>query len=352
MSASAFLLYGSYGYTGALIAAEAVRRGLRPILAGRNAARLQAQAATLDLPYRVLSLEDPRALDAALREVPLVLHCAGPYAVTARPMAAACLRTGTHYLDITGEIGVFEYLARLDEEAQAAGVMLLPGAGFDVVPSDCLAAHLKQRLPTATHLELAFMGLGAGMSHGTASTMLYNLTGQGVVRREGRLTPVPLGTPSRLVDFGRGPRRVYAIPWGDVSTAFYSTGIPNITVYTRLPDNVARWLPLARRLLPLVRRTPLRRWLQRRIDAAPPGPTAEQRARGRSLLWGEVRDDAGQHASARLVTPEGYTLTVLTALALVERVLQGQAPPGFQTPAKAFGPDFILTIPGVQREPG
>ncbi len=346
----AFLLYGAYGYTGALIAEEAVRRGMQPILAGRNAERLQAQAAALGRPYRVCALDDAAALDAALTDVPLVLHCAGPFILTAPPMVTACLRTGTHYLDITGEIPVFEALARRDAEARQAGIMLLPGVGFDVVPSDCLAAHLKRRLPTATHLELAFMGVGGGISHGTASTALHNLSNRGMVRREGRLTPVPLGTPSREVDFGRGPRRVHAIPWGDVSTAFYSTGIPNITVYTRLPRGATPMLALTRPLLPMLRLRPVHRWLQRLVDARITGPSEEARARGRSLLWGEVRDGHGRRAAARMETPESYQLTALTALAAVERVLAGEAPPGFQTPARAYGPDFILSIPGVRRE--
>ncbi len=170
-----FLLYGSYGYSGALIADLAVRNGMRPILAGRNAVRLKAQAETLGLEHRPISLDDFTSLEAALKEVPLVLHCAGPFSHTFKPMVDACLRTGRHYLDITGEIAVFEALAARDAEAQQEGVMLLPGVGFEVVPSDCLVAHLKQRLPEATHLTLAIGSLGGGLSHGTTLTSIEGL---------------------------------------------------------------------------------------------------------------------------------------------------------------------------------
>lgn len=345
-----FLLYGAYGYTGYQIAAEAVRRGWQPILAGRNGPRLQALAERWGLPYRVVALDDEEGLRRALADVPVVLHCAGPFALTARPMVAACLATGTHYLDITGEVAVFEALAALDAEARAAGVMLLPGVGFDVVPSDSLAVHLKRRLPTATHLELAFVGLGSGASHGTAVTMLYHLhrTGQGVVRRHGRLVATPLGQPVRMLDWGRGPRRMMAIPWGDVSTAYYSTGIPNITVYTR-----AVFVPALLRLgTRLVRWKPLYRGLRRWLDARVTGPDSQALRQGQSLLWGQVRDEQGRTATAWMRTPNGYAFTVQAALALVERVVQGEVYPGFQTPAKAYGPDEVLALPGVGRWDG
>jgi short subunit dehydrogenase-like uncharacterized protein len=263
-------------------------------------------------------------------------------------MAEACLQAGVHYLDVTGEIAVFEMLARRDEAAKAAGVMLLPGAGFDVVPSDCLAAHLKRRLPTATKLALGFQ-MSGGLSRGTATTMAENVHKGGVVRRNGVLTPVPAAWRTRTIDFGRGPVPAMMIPWGDVSTAYHSTGIPDIEVYTAAPLGTRVFARLSRYLGWALGSKPVQRWLKQRIQARPPGPTDEQRARGRSLLWGEVRDDRGATAVARLRGPEGYTLTALTALAIVERVLAGQAPAGFQTPSRAYGPDFILEVPGTER---
>jgi short subunit dehydrogenase-like uncharacterized protein len=343
-----FLLYGSYGYTGRLIVERARAAGLTPLLAGRDGATLATQAAETGLPHRAFALDDTAALDAALRETRVVLHAAGPFSRTSRPMVEACLRTGVHYLDITGEIAVFEAVAARNARARAAGVMLLPGAGFDVVPSDCLAAHLKRRLPTATRLSLAFQGIG-GISRGTMTTMMENIGQGGAVRRGGRITRVPAAYRSRMVDLGRGPVSVTTIPWGDVSTAFHSTGIGDVEVYTRVGASARRGMVASRHLGWLLGSAPVQALMKRRIQSGPPGPTPEQRARGMSLLWGEVEDDAGGRALARMRTPEGYTLTAMTSVEAVRRVLAGDAPAGFQTPSRAYGADWVLEFEGVER---
>jgi short subunit dehydrogenase-like uncharacterized protein len=342
------LVYGANGYTGELIARLAAARGLRPILAGRSGAVVGALARELRLEARVFGLDEPAALVRGLSDVGVVLHCAGPFARTSQPMADACLAARAHYLDITGEVAVFEALAERDAEAKAAGVMMLPGAGFDVVPSDCLAAHLKRRLPSATQLALAFLATG-GFSRGTATTMVENLDKGGLVRRDGRLTRVPAGWKTRAIDFGRGPRPAITIPWGDVSTAFHSTGIPNIEVYMAAPLALRAGVKLARPLAPLLGTRFVQSFLKRRIQAGPPGPSPAARARGRSFLWGEATDPGGGRVESRLATPEGYTLTALTAVAIAERALAGDAPPGFETPSRAYGADFILAIEGVTR---
>ncbi|MHB1311452.1 MAG: saccharopine dehydrogenase family protein [Gemmatimonadaceae bacterium] len=342
------LIYGVTGYTGRLVLEECLAAGLRPVVAGRDAAAVRALAEPHRLAWRVASLADATALDAALAGVTVVIHCAGPFARTSRPMADACLRNRVHYLDITGEIAVFESLARRDAEAKAAGVMLLPGAGFDVVPSDCLAAHLKRRLPSATSLVLAFYG-GSGLSRGTATTMAENAGGPGAIRRGGRIVPVPPAWRTRVVDFGSKRRLTMTIPWGDVSTAFYSTGIPDIEVYAAVHPSSVRMMRLSRVIAPILRTAWVRRQLVKAIHRRPAGPSAEARAGGRAQLWGEVRDAAGKTATARLETPDGYTLTAKTAVLAAFAVLEGRAVPGFETPSRAFGADFILSVPGTTR---
>lgn len=345
-----FLLYGSYGYTGRLVARRAVERGLRPLLAGRDGEALGAQAREMGLPCRAFPVEDAVGLEAALGEVPLVLHCAGPFRHTFRPVAEACLRTRRHYLDITGEIGVFEELAGLGDVAERAGVMLLPGVGFDVVPTDCLAAHLKRRLPSATRLRLAFQARRGGVSRGTARTMVERLGEGGMVRKRGGLVRVPLAWKARQVDFGDGPVAATTIPWGDVSTAWYSTGIGDVEVYVAVSPAALWLMRLGRGLEPLLASGPARRLLRRWIGRRPAGPSDAQRARGEARVWGEVEDDAGGRAAARVRTPEGYTLTARASVAAAERVLRGEAPAGFQTPSLAYGPDFVLELEGVVRE--
>ena len=344
------LIYGSYGFTGNLIARLAVKRGLQPILAGRDPERLAKQAVELGLEHVAFSLDDRAATERALQNAAVVLHCAGPFVHTSRPMADACLLAGVHYLDITGEIAVFEALAARDAEARAAGVMLLPGVGFDVVPSDCLAAHLKQRLPSATRLILGIKQAGGQSSHGTLNSAIESLPLGGKARRDGELVDVPLGTLTRQIDFGRGPRPAVAVPWGDVSTAWYSTGIPNIEVYFAWPSAM-RWGMMATRYLrPLLATDAARGALKRLVAAQPAGPSESQQAEGFTLLYGEVLDDAGGRRVSRLRTPEPYRLTAETALLSAINVLAGCAEPGFQTPSRLFGPDFITEFDGVQRE--
>jgi short subunit dehydrogenase-like uncharacterized protein len=343
------LIYGSNGYTGRLIVERALERGLRPVLAGRNAEAVGTQAASAGLEHRVFALDEPRAVDEGLAGVDVVLHCAGPFARTSRPMADACLRAGAHYLDITGEIAVFEALAARDAEAKARGVMLLPGVGFDVVPSDCLAAHLARRLPTATRLSLGFQTTG-GMSRGTATTMIESGGKGGMVRRAGALVPVPAAWQTRRIDFGFGPRLATTIPWGDVSTAFHSTGIGDVEVYVAVPPSTRR-LMIASRYVGGLLRTPLARaLLLRAVRRRPPGPDADERAFGVSRLWGEAADADGRRVVSRLAGPEAYTLTALTAVAAVEMVLVGGARAGFQTPSRVFGADFVMGIEGVTRD--
>ena len=346
--ASDFLLYGSTGFVGDAIARLAVQKNLNPILAGRNGAKVRAQATELGMEYRIFELDDALAIDSALGDVSTVLHCAGPYIHTFKPMADGCLRTGTHYLDLTGEIPVYESLAAHDSEAKEQGVMLLPGVGFDVVPTDCLAIHLKHRLPSATRLTLAFHSEGpAGLPPGTAKTMIEMIPYGNRVRRDGQLVPAP-EVGLRMIDFGRGPFRAVRLTWGDIFMAYYSTGIPNIEDYVVLSEKLSQQMNAINKLRPLFNLSIMRELFKR---VTPAGSTAEERARTQTHVWGEVEDDQGQKAVSRLHGPEaGVTWTAQSALAVVRKVLEGNALPGFQTPSLAYGADFVLECEGVTRE--
>lgn len=353
-----FLIYGANGYTGELITRYAVERGLKPILVGRNAIAIEALAKKHHLEYRVFSLDETGRLDAALQEVEMVLHCAGPFSITSRPMVEACLRNKKHYTDITGEISVFETCAAMDKKAQDAGVMLMPGVGFDVVPSDCLALHLKNRLPTATHLSLAFFGQGR-ISHGTQATMTMNVGKGGAIRKDGKITSVPAAWKTREIDFGESVssphvskgslvKTAVTIPWGDVSTAYHSTGIPNIEVFTVAPPSAVKVMKASRYIGWLLAAKPVNDYLQKKIPAG--GPSDEERAKGKTLLWGEASDLNGNRVESRQQGPEGYTLTAIAALNIAEKILSGNFTPGYQTPASAYGADLVLEIEGTARQ--
>jgi len=319
------------------------------VLAGRNARAVAALAAELGCAHRAFALDDAGALRAGLAGATAVLNCAGPFSRTAAPMVDACLRARVPYLDITGEIDVLEGCAARDADARTAGIPLLPGAGFDVVPSDCLAAHVARRLPSATRLALAFAP-ATGPSRGTALTMLEHAHAGGTVRRGGALHHVPSGWRTRRIDFGHGPRTAITIPWGDVASAYHTTGIGDVEVYAAVPFGVRAGVHLSRACGPLLAWPALRRMFEARIRRGPPGPTAEERARLETLLWAEATDDGGRAARARLRTPEAYELTSMTALDLGLRAARGELPAGYQTPARALGPDYILSFPGVARE--
>jgi short subunit dehydrogenase-like uncharacterized protein len=346
---SDFLLYGATGFVGDAAARLAVRSGLRPVLAGRNAVKLERQAAELGVEYRAFSLDDPAAIDRALGSVSVVLNCAGPFRHTSMPIAEACLRTGTHYLDLTGDVPVLEALAALDAAAKVRGIMILPGVGFDVVPTDCLAVHLKQRLPTATHLALAFHSEGpAGFPPGTQRTAIEQIPYGSRTRREGRIEIPRRTPPSRTIDFGGGPLRVDWLMWGDVFTAYRSTGIPNIEDFAVQPKAERRLLALAGYVRPLFKLASVRRLALRAVK---PGPTPFECAQTVTHVWGEVRDEEQRRVVSRLHGPEaGIVWTTRAALSAVRKVLAGDAPPGFQTPALAYGPDFVLECEGVTRE--
>ncbi len=341
-----FLIYGANGYTGELITRYAVERGMKPILAGRNKAKIEELAKQFDLPFRIFGLDETEKLDTALKETEFVLHCAGPFSITSKPVVEACLRNKKHYLDITGEIAVFEAMARRDKKAKEAGIMIMSGVGFDVVPSDCLALHLKNRLPSATHLTLAFYGLGK-ISHGTQATMTMNVGRGGAIRQNGEIVNVPAAWKTREIDFGEVKKTGVTIPWGDVATAFYSTGIPNIEVYTILPETNLRMLKLSRYIGWLLATKPVQNYLQKKIPEG--GPSDAERARGKTYLWGEAKDEQGNCAAARLLCPEGYTMTALTALKIAEKILDGNFCAGFQTPAKCYGADLVLEIEDISR---
>jgi len=342
-----FLIYGANGYTGELIVRLAAERGLKPILAGRNAAKVEELARQFNLDYRVFALDETEKLDSALREVSFVLHCAGPFSITSKAMVEACLRTGRHYLDITGEIAIFEQMAGFDQKAKDANIMIMPGVGFDVVPSDCLARHLKNRLPSATNLTLAFYGLGR-ISHGTQATMTMNIGKGGAIRQNGEITSVPAAYKTREIDFGEVKKVGVTIPWGDVSTAFYSTGVPNIEVFAVVPAAQIKLLKLSRYLGWVLATKPLQNYLQSKIP--PGGPTEEERKKGKTLLWGQASDNDGNRVEARQEGVEGYTLTALAALKIAENILNENFCTGFQTPAKCYGADLILEIEGSSRQ--
>jgi short subunit dehydrogenase-like uncharacterized protein len=341
-----WLIYGANGYTGRLIAEAAAARGMTPIIAGRNREAVEALAGRLKLDSRVFALDSAAQIQAALDGISLVLNCAGPFAPTAEKVVDACIAGGIHYLDISGEPEMFEkHLAR-GAEAKATGAVVIPGVGFDVVPSDTLARCLADRMPGAVSLEMAFMGDGSG-SAGSAKTTLGMMADKCKVRREGRIVRKPLAFSQQQVRFSDREAWCMSIPWGDISTAFHSTGIPNITMYIATTRKAARRMRAMSPLMSLLSIPALRRKMFSRLEASIQGPDKATRERCCMRLWGRVTDASGNTLEATVDTPEGFTFTTAAALLCVNKVLSQPPEGGCYTPTMAFGSGLLDEIPGT-----
>ncbi|MFI5180244.1 MAG: saccharopine dehydrogenase family protein [Thermoanaerobaculia bacterium] len=341
------LLYGVSGYTGRLIADVLRREGLRAVLAGRRPETVDPVAKAFGWETLCFPLADPDLVARMVEPFSVLLLAAGPFSKTSAPALEACLRARTAYLDITGEIEVFEACFARHKDAEKAGIPVLPGTGFDVVPSDCLAAALSAALPGATHLQLAFRGFKT--SAGTMKTMIEGIPKGGAARVDGKIIRVPPAWKTMTVPFPDKPRLAMTIPWGDVSTAFRSTGIPNIEVYMAVPPSAISAAKRSAFLAPLLGLGLVQSFLKARVDRNVRGPTEEDRRRERSVLWGRVSDGT-REVNGTLETPEGYALTAETAVAIAKRVLAGEVAPGVWTPSQAFGARFIESIPGCRLE--
>ena len=339
------MIYGANGFTGRLIAQEARRRGLAPVLAGRSSHAVRALGQELGLESRTFDLSNPAATERQLADIRVVLHCAGPFSATQQPMLSACIARGVHYLDITGEIPAFEHLHSRANDAAQAGITAVSGVGFDVVPTDGVAALLADALPSATRLRLAF--LAGAVSRGTAITALEIIERGGMSRQQGLILREPVATRTWSLEHHGRQYTGASIPWGDVATAYYSTGIPTIETYMALPASAAMALRALYLAAPLLRVPAVRETLRQRASRAK-GPTEEQLRRDHSIVWGEVTDAVGQRRTAKLIGPEAYAWTVEAALAAVNRVMTGSVPAGALTPSQAFGKGFVTTLPNTK----
>ncbi|NJN43246.1 MAG: saccharopine dehydrogenase [Flammeovirgaceae bacterium] len=340
-------VYGSYGYTGKLIIEECLKKQLPVILSGRNEELLKQQSESTGLPYKTIDINSPQALDELLMNAIVVIHCAGPFKFTSKQMVEACLRTSTHYTDITGEYMVFEMLASLDEQARKKNIMMLPGAGFDVVPSDCLALHLKEKLPNATHLQLAFASTGGGLSRGTARSTLEGFGYGSMIRKDGQYRPIKTAGKTMLVNFGPFEKTAVCIPWGDIATAYRSTGIPNIEVYIGVNTRIRRILKITRYLNWLLRARWVKRLIKKQIDKRIHGPSQKHLLHSKSYMWGRAMDHEGREVISRLETLNGYALTAKASVHIAEKILDGKSKAGYYTPASAFGSVLIKEITGI-----
>ena len=342
-----FVLYGANGYTGELIARLSYAYGLRPLLAGRNTEAIKNLAKELSLEYITVGLDNPAALDNLLKGQQLVIHAAGPFSKTAKQMVEACIRNNVHYTDINGDISCFELVKTFNQTAIEKNCMLMPGVGFDVVPTDSVAKKITELFPGVTDLKLAFASIGSTISHGTATTMAEKLGEGGAKRINGKIIGTPLGENSMWVDFGKKNLFVMSIPWGDISTAHHTTGIPNIETFFAIKPSVYKWMKMQKFFNWFLKLELVRNIIKKRIDQRPAGPDEKMRKEGKSLVWGKGTNAEGESITVRLAGPEGYTLTAHASLIIATEILKGNWKPGYQTPAGCYGSELVLKVPGV-----
>jgi short subunit dehydrogenase-like uncharacterized protein len=320
---STLLIYGATGYTGRMAAQRAKALGLTFEIGGRSHQPLAALAAQLDVPYRVFDT----GADAAgfLSGISVLLNVAGPFAHTAEGLMRACLQTGVDYLDITAEINVYRLAERLGAQAKDAQVMLLPGVGWDVVPTDSLAAHVARRVDKPAALSIALQVPGS-MSRGSARSV-SEIIGAGVMARvDGELVATPDAQP-RHFDFGEGPVLCVPLSFGDLVTAWHSTGIANISMYVHLSGEA---------------------FPEGDLSLLPDGPDAEERAKHPAHAAVEITGGDGSVARSFIDTVNGYAYTPLAAVEAARRVLKGERRPGFATPVQVFGGGFAESITGTR----
>jgi short subunit dehydrogenase-like uncharacterized protein len=315
------MIYGATGYTGRMAALRASDIGLDPVLAGRDGELLRALASDLGVLHRVSSLDDEDQVQLVLKGVDILLNCAGPFARTARPLMAACLKTGTHYLDIAAELDSYQLAGKMNDEAMEAGVMLMPGCGGSVAMLGSLAAHAVERVSYPVSLRIALHVSGA-MSRGSAISASQNLTAQCLMRKADALTP---RDPGELRDFNFGNNQASCFPvtLPDLITIAHQTGIPDIETYIHVSGDAFPEGDLA---------------------ALSDGPNLQEREANRYQAAVEVLDRYGTTTRAFLDTVNGYTFTPLAAIEAARRVLDGEFQPGFQTPVGLFGSGFAETI--------
>lgn len=316
------MIYGATGYTGRMAAEHAKAQGLDVVIAGRNGESLESLAAQLCVPYRVFTPDNQAA--ESLEGIGVLLNFAGPFAQTADALMQACIKVGVDYLDITAEIKVYRLAERLGAQAAEAGVMLLPGVGWDVVPTDCLAMHVARRVRDPQALKVALQVAGS-MSRGSALSV-SEIIGAGLLARvDGLLVATPDTKPQHF-EFGDGPALCVPLSFGDLVTGWHSTGIPNISMFVHITGDA---------------------FPEGDLSQLPDGPSAEQREAHRARAVAEVIGADGASARSVIETVNGYTYTPLAAVEAARRVLHGDRRPGFETPARVFGVGFAETIAGT-----
>ena len=342
------MLYGANGYTSRLIIKELVGQNIKPILAGRNQEKINNLADKHGFDSSIFSLDNTDNIDKNLRDIDVLINAAGPYSLTAKPLINACIRTKTNYIDITGEIDVFVYAQTKHADAKDAGIIICPGVGFDVIPTDCLSVILKDKLPDANELNICFFSENGRPSIGTAKTSIEGLSNGGRIRKDGKIEQVALAHAVKEIDYGQGPKMAMSIPWGDVATAYFSTGIPNIVVYIPRSQRGINKIKKQRKWLFILKLKLVQNYLKNKMDKKiiNGGDTDEQHAKSKMWVWAEVKNNEGRSESGYFQVANGYDVTGYGAMFFAKAIMKNKFDGGYYTPSLLLGANIIESLPG------
>ena len=335
------MIYGASGYSAQLIIEELILRNVKPILAGRNELTVKSISEKFGCKFRIFELSNDKQVDEALGDIHTLLNCAGPFRLTAKELIESCLRTKTNYLDITGEIPVMHLAFSMNQKAKVSGIVILPSVGFDIIPTDCIAKHLSEKMPNAVNLKLALINKRGKISRGTWLTTLEFLKGTGRVLRDGKLIESPIGEFAINIRLKNFSFSGLSIPWGDVYSSYHSTGIPNAEVYLAVPKRIVQLRNLLSMLLKIFRIEMVKNFAAWYIQKNLTGPSKEERNTARSFIWGRVENSKGEMVEEVYQVMEGYNLTAKGAAESAIRILNNPLKPGYYTPSLAFGSDFM-----------
>jgi len=315
------LIYGATGYTGTLIVHEASRRGIDFEIAGRSEDRLSALAAELNVPYHVFPVADREGWKSALKGKTALLNIAGPFSETAEQAMEAAIKSQVHYFDITAEVDIYRLAESKDVAAEAAGIMLLSGAGL-FATYDPLVVHTAKRVENPVAMRAAFKYSG-GFTPGSVASSGNIINAGLLVRKNGEIKKLT-EAPSASFDLGDGPEDFSLMPLGGLVISYKSTGIPDIEEY------FAMAVPA-----------------EEGSDTFKEGHPVAASGAERSKIFIEVTGEDGTVVRSMADTQDGYMPTVTSAVEVVMHALNGSFKIGFQSPASAYGAELLTSLPDV-----
>ncbi len=342
-----WMIYGAYGFTGSLLAKIAADKGFKPVLAGRDALKTKRLALSLGLDFKVFSLDEDSIIEKNLKDIDLLYNLAGPYCKTAPTMVEACLRTKTHYMDLTGDIEIYDFLYSLDKVAIENEILIMPGVGFNVIATECVAAHTVQKLSTCDHLDIV-MATQAKPSKGTFKQMIALLPRGGYEIENHELKRRNIGKSDIKIKYPDKRRTPFSIPIGELIACHKSLNIANIRVHYAMSSS---WVRMTETMIDIIAKFSGKNYGKKVLSNFASnyikGPDETSMLHDKAYVYAKASSDLGVYAETMIKTPEPYYFTALITLKVIQKVLDGEYK-GALTPVEAFGSSIIFEVEGVE----